>query len=172
MYDNFMEETNQFLTFKLMDDLYALEIAKVREVMYSLNISKVPKMPEYFRGVINLREKVVPVIDLRFLLGMGKIEKTIDTCIIIVEIELEDELLNIGALADSVQEVTHIHQDKIVPPPKIGGKLKSDFILGMGKRDNDFIIILNIEKIMTLDQVEDIKSVAEAANTGFHQQYD
>lgn len=163
MYDNLIEETNQYLTFMLDREVFALEIGKVREVMYCIEITRIPKMPGYFKGVINLRGNVVPVIDLRDLLSIGEIKQSGDTCIIIVEIGSEDNLVQLGALADSVQEVIHIPPDQISPAPKIGAKVNTEFIQGIGKRDNHFIIILDIERILTTENISDLKAVAAVA---------
>ncbi len=163
MNDNLIEETNQYLTFMLDREFFALEIGKVREVMYCMEITRIPKTPDYFKGVINLRGDVVPVIDLRHLLSIGEIKQSGDTCIIIVEIGSGDNQIQIGALADSVQEVIHIPSDMISPAPKIGTKLDTLFIQGIGKRNDHFIIILNIEKILTVENISDLKSVASVA---------
>jgi len=129
-----MAETGQYLTFKLGDEVFALDIAKVREVLEFDKITKVPQTPEMMRGVINLRGSVVPVIDMRLKFGMGRTQKTVNTCIIIVEIHLDNEATMIGALADSVQEVMDLDADQIEPPPKIGTKLNTELIKGMGKK--------------------------------------
>ena len=112
--------TSQYLTFKLSEEIFALDIAKVREVLEYSKVTKVPQTPEMMIGVINLRGSVVPVIDLRLKFGMGQSERTVNTCIIIIEVNIEDEVTMIGALVDSVNEVMDMDADKIEPPPKIG----------------------------------------------------
>jgi len=144
-----MESTGQFLSFVLDEEVYALDIRQVREVLDLTTITKVPRMPDFMRGVINLRGGVVPVVDLRLKFGLPATEKTVDTCIIIIEISLEGETTMIGALADSVQEVMDLDQDQIKAPPKIGTRLKTEFIRGMGKKNDRFIIILDIDKVFT-----------------------
>jgi len=104
-------------------------------------------------GIINLRGNVVPVIDLRLKLGMRAIRKTADTCIVIVEIEVDGEMTQMGALADSVKEVIDLDPSQISPPPKLGTKLKSEFIKGMGKQDERFLIILDIDCILSDDEL-------------------
>ena len=143
------EENHQYLTFKLDDEVFALGIDKVREVLDYTSVTKVPQTPDFMRGVINLRGSVVPVVDMRLKFGMAKTEKTVNTCIIIVEINLEGETAVLGALADSVQEVLDLEPHQIEPAPKIGTKLRTDFIRGMGKRDEQFIIILDIDKVFS-----------------------
>ena len=147
-------ETNQYLTFTLADEDFALDIGKVREVLDYTTITKVPRMPSFLRGVINLRGNVVPVIDLRYKLGMGAILQSVDTCIVIVEIMIDNELTHMGALADSVKEVIDLDPAQISPPPKLGIKIDSEFIRGMGKRDDKFLIILDIDKVLTANELD------------------
>ena len=149
-------ETTQYLTFKLEEEIFALDISKVREVLDFTAITKVPRTPEFMRGVINLRGNVVPVVDMRLKFGMTKTENTVNTCIIIVEINLDGETTVLGALADAVQEVIELGTGQIEPAPKIGTRLKTDFIQGMGKRDEGFIIILDIDKVFSADELIDV----------------
>jgi purine-binding chemotaxis protein CheW len=146
-------ETTQYLTFKLEDEVFALDISKVREVLDFTTITKVPKTPEFMRGVINLRGSVVPVVDLRLKFGMSRTEKTVNTCIIITEVTVDNETTVLGALADSVQEVMDLEPDRIEPAPKIGTRLNTEFIRGMGKRDNTFVIILDIDRVFSTDEL-------------------
>ena len=152
------EENNQYLTFKLDDEVFALGIDKVREVLDYTSVTKVPQTPDFMRGVINLRGSVVPVVDMRLKFAMAKTEKTVNTCIIIVEINLEGETTVLGALADSVQEVLDLEPQQIEPAPKIGTKLRTDFIRGMGKRDEQFIIILDIDKVFSSEELAAVVS--------------
>lgn len=145
--------TSQYLTFKLADEIFALDISKVREVLDYSNITKVPQTPDYMLGVINLRGSVVPVVDMRLKFGMSRTEATVNTCVIIVEIELDGETTVLGALADSVQEVMELDPDQIEPAPRIGTRLNTKFIKGMGKRDSEFIIILDIDKVFSSDEI-------------------
>src|SRR5512145_2824847 len=112
--------TTQYLTFMLADETFALDIGKVREVLDFTAATKVPNMPDYMRGVINLRGSVVPVVDLRRKFGMTATEKGVNTCVIITEVSLDNETAVLGALADSVQEVLDLEPNQIEPPPKIG----------------------------------------------------
>ncbi|MBU1168777.1 MAG: chemotaxis protein CheW [Proteobacteria bacterium] len=146
-------ETSQYLTFTLDEEVYALDIKQVREVLDFTEITKVPRMPGFMRGVINLRGGVVPVVDLRLKFGLTKTEKKVDTCIIIMELTLDGETTRIGALADSVREVLNLEPDQIEPAPKLGMRLKTDFIKGMGKKNDEFIIILDIDKIFSSDEL-------------------
>jgi purine-binding chemotaxis protein CheW len=146
-------ETTQYLTFKLDYEVFALDISKIREVLDFTSITRVPRTPEFMRGVINLRGSVVPVVDLRLKFGMAKTEKTVNTCIIITEVTVDNATTVVGALADSVQEVLDLRPDHIEPAPKIGTRLNTAFIKGMGKRDNNFIIILDIDKVFSTDEL-------------------
>ncbi len=145
--------TTQYLTFKLDDEVYALDITKVREVLDVTTITKVPRTPEFMRGVINLRGSVVPVVDLRLKFGMKKTEKTVNTCINIVEVTVDGDTIILGALADSVQEVVELGSDSVEPAPKIGTRLRTEFIKGMARQNDRFIIILDIDKVFSLDEL-------------------
>jgi purine-binding chemotaxis protein CheW len=154
-------ETTQYLTFKLVDEVFALDITKVREVLDFTTVTKVPRMPEFMRGVINLRGSVVPVVDLKLKFGMSKTEKTVNTCVIIVEVKVDDETTILGALADSVQEVIDLEADHIEPAPKIGTRLNTEFIKGMGKHNDKFIIILDVDKVFSADELALVQAVQE-----------
>lgn len=146
-------ETRQYLTFKLAEEIFAVDVAKVREILEFTSITKVPQTPEFMRGVINLRGSVVPVMDMRLKFGMPETEKTVNTCIIVVEVNHEGETIVIGALADSVQEVFELEPEQIEPAPRIGSRLNTDFILGMGKHDGAFIMILDIDRTFSSQEI-------------------
>ena len=146
-------ETTQYLTFRLGDEVFALDIGKVREVLDFTTVTKVPRTPDFMRGVINLRGSVVPVVDLRLKFGMSATEKTVNTCVIITEVTVDGDTTVLGALADSVQEVIDLLPTDISAAPRIGTKLRTEFIRGMGKRDDRFIIILDIDKVFSSDEL-------------------
>ncbi|MEK6742784.1 MAG: chemotaxis protein CheW [Nitrospirota bacterium] len=148
-----MTETMQYLTFKLGDEVFALDISKVREVLDFTTVTGVPRTPDFMRGVINLRGSVVPVVDLRLKFGMTRTENSVNTCIIITEVTLDGDTTVLGALADSVQEVLDLDPGSIAPAPRIGTKLRTEFIKGMGKRDDRFVIILDIDRIFSQDDL-------------------
>lgn len=154
MSSSFLTEARQYLTFKLSDEVFGVDVAQVREILDYVKITKVPQTPDFMCGVINLRGSVVPVVDMNMKFGMVKTERTVNTCIVVVEVLLNDEKTILGALVDSVQEVFEIEPENIEPAPKIGTKLKTEFIKGMGKRDDKFIIILNIDKVFTSEELE------------------
>ncbi len=143
----------QYLTFVLGDEIFALDIASVREVLELTSITKVPRTPEYMRGVINLRGHAVPVVDMRLKFGMSKVKDTVDTCIIIVEVEMEGENAVMGALVDSVREVFEMYADQIEQPPRMGLSVNTDFLRGMGKQDDDFVMILDINRVFSADEL-------------------
>lgn len=147
-------ETRQYLTFKLVEEVFAVEVAKVREILELTTITKIPQTPDYMRGMINLRGRVVPVMDMRLKFDMPETEQTVNTCIIVVEVLYGEETVVIGALADSVQEVFELEPDQIEPPPHIGTRLNTDFILGIGKNDSQFIMILNIDRTFSNDELD------------------
>ena len=154
-------DTKQYLTFQLGEEVFAVDVSHVREILEFTTVTKVPGTPGYMRGVINLRGSVVPVLDMRLKFGLSQTEKTVDTCIIVVEVFFEDESTIIGALVDSVQEVLELEPDQIEPAPRIGTQLKTEFIKGMGKRDDRFIILLDIDKIFSSEELIMAQEVEE-----------
>ncbi len=153
-------EVRQYLTFKLGEEVFGLDVGKVREILDFTTITKVPRTPEFMRGVINLRGSVVPVVDMRVKFGMSATEKTVNTCIVVAEVELEGDAIVLGALVDSVQEVFELEPNQIEPAPRIGTRLKTEFIKGMGKRDDRFIILLDVDKAFS---AEELSLVADSA---------
>lgn len=146
-------QTTQYLSFKLHEEEFALDISKVREVLDFTRITRVPQTPGFMRGVINLRGSVVPVVDLNMKFGMDETKKTVNTRIIIGEIDVDGEGTILGVLADSVHEVIELEPENIEPAPRIGTKLNTEFLRGMGKRDDEFIMILDIDKVFSADEL-------------------
>ena len=163
------KQATQYLTFTLRDEGFAREISKVREVLDVTTMTKIPRMPEYLSGVINLRGNVVPVMDLGLRLGMGSIEQTQNTCIMIVELELEAGMMEMGVLTDTVQMVLDLQAEDIESVPQMGTDLNTDFIKGMGRHGDDkFLIILDIDKVLasegeavTRDMGDNLKKAKE-----------
>lgn len=156
-------ETRQYLTFRLGTEIFATDVAKVREVLDLTSITAVPRTPEFMSGVINLRGAVVPVVDLRLCFRMPKTENTRNTCIVVVEVMLDGEPTIIGALTDSVEEVLDLNPDQIEPPPHIGSQVRTDFIRGMGKHNDQFIMILDIDRVFSAEELTAIRGQPEAA---------
>ena len=155
-------EVRQYLTFKLGEEVFGLDVGKVREILDFTTITKVPGTPGFMRGVINLRGSVVPVVDMRVKFGMSSTEKTVNTCIVVAEVELEGDVIVLGALVDSVQEVFELEPGQIEPAPRIGTKLDTEFIKGMGKRDERFIILLDVDKAFSAEELSLVQDTAEA----------
>ncbi len=152
-------DTRQYLTFQLGEEVFALDVSHVREILEFTTVTKVPRTPDYMRGVINLRGSVVPVLDMRLKFGLTEIEKTVNTCIIVVEVSCEGETTVIGALVDSVQEVFELEHDQIEPAPKIGTQLRTGFVKGMGKKDDRFVIILDIDKVFSSEELAGVQGM-------------
>ncbi|MEF2229513.1 MAG: chemotaxis protein CheW [Pseudodesulfovibrio sp.] len=160
MSNDALKDINQFLTFTLGKEIFALDIGTVREVLELTSITKIPRTPGFMRGVINLRGHAVPVVDMRLKLGMSKGEDTVDTCIIIVEIEFDGEFTVMGALVDSVREVFEMTPDTIEAAPKMGAAINAEYIKGMGRQNDKFIIIIDINKIFSAEELAIAKELA------------
>ena len=157
------QEKTQYLTFFLGDETFSLDIGRVREVLDYTIVTSVPRMPEYMQGVINLRGSVVPVVDLRLKFGMPQLSVSVNTCIIIVEATVNGDGTVLGLLADSVQEVIELDRGSVQPAPRIGTRLDTGFIKGIGRQDDQFIIILDIDRIFSHDElglVEDVRRIS------------
>ncbi len=151
--------TEQLLTFTLDGERYAVPIAKVREVLEFTTCNRVPRTPEHVRGMINLRGNVVPVIDLRLKLGLSRTERTLDTCVIITEVTVDGDALVLGALADSVQEVIELDAAALVPPPRMGMRVDTRFIRAIGKREDHFLVILELERVLSDEELLEVAAV-------------
>jgi purine-binding chemotaxis protein CheW len=145
-------QTTQYLTFKLDREVFAVDVAKVREILDFTPATKVPATPDFMRGIINVRGNVVPVVDMRLKFGMSATEKTVDTCIVIMEMASEEDITVFGALVDSVQEVFELEASLIEPPPKMGTGYRIDFIKGIGKHNDELIMILDIDRVLSTDE--------------------
>ena len=154
--------TSQYLTFKLDQELFAVDIGKVREVLEFTSMTKVPRTPDFMRGVINLRGNVVPVVDMRLKLGLTMTQKTVDTCVVISEVAVDGERTVLGALVDSVQEVIDLDASNVAPPPHMGSRIDASVIRGMGKREDQFIMILDLDRVFTADELRSSNAVAPA----------
>jgi len=156
-------DTHQYLTFTLGSEMFAVGILNVKEIIEYGNLTEIPMMPAFIRGVINLRGAVVPVVDLAARFG-GKIsEVQRRTCIVIVEVTQEDAKHDIGIMVDAVSEVLEIQANEIEPPPSFGAKIRADFIAGMGKVAGKFVIILQIDRVLSVDEMALLANVAEAS---------
>ena len=151
------EESKSYLSFKLGEETFASNVSKVLNILEMMKITKVPRAPSYMKGVINLRGVVLPVIDTRLKFGMSPIEITPNTCILVLDVKVNDQEVKVGAMVDSVQEVLELYKDDIQPPPSIGSKYESEFIYGMAKSGEEFIMLLDMDKVFSADEIIDLK---------------
>lgn len=151
-----LTKINSYLSFNLGDEEFATHVGKVLNILEMTDITAVPRSPEYMKGVINLRGTVLPVIDTRIKFGMTPTVYTTNTCIVVMEVEMEGDTVQVGALVDSVQAVLELDDSQIQPPPSIGSKYKSEFIYGMAKSNEKFIMLLNMEKVFSSDEIVSI----------------
>ena len=154
------EREGKYLTFTLAEEEYGIGILKIKEIIGMLPITSVPQTPEFVKGVINLRGKVIPVIDLRLRFGMGEIDYTERTCIIVVEIESQAGTVLIGIVVDSVSEVLNVKGDDIADTPTFGTKLNTEYILGMAKMEGSVKILLDIDRVLSADDISIVKKTA------------
>ncbi len=156
------DNLNSYLTFELNKESFAVNVAKVKEILEVPRITRIPKSPDYLKGVINLRGNVLPVIDTRVKFGMTPTENTIDTCIVVMEIDVEEEQIVVGAMVDSVKEVVEFNQSEIKPSPAIGTQYNVEFIEGIVKLNNEFSMILNIGKVFSANDLPLLSSNLES----------
>ena len=154
------DEDHQYLTFLLSGEMMAIAILNIKEIIEYGSLTEVPMMPGFIRGVINLRGSVVPVVDLSVRFGRNKTEISRRTCIVIIEVEGDGEKHDIGVMVDSVSEVLEIPRSEIEPPPAFGAKIRVDFIHGMGKVAGKFVIILDANKVLSVDELSMLGQVA------------
>lgn len=144
-------EIGQYITFKLGDELFAVDVSRVREVLELSPVTRVPTAPAYMRGVANVRGKAVPVVDLRSKFGLPSADDTLDTRMIVMELVVDSESVVLAGVADSVHEVIEIEAGQIAPPPRIAMRWRTELIKGMGRRGDAFIIILDLDAVFASD---------------------
>ncbi len=157
MKDEKVIDVNSYLSFKLDKEEFALHVSKVLNILEMTRITEVPKAPYYMKGVINLRGMVLPVIDTRIKFGLTETVYTEKTCIVVMELQLDNEKVYVGALVDEVVAVLELEQNQIQSPPTIGSKYRSEFIYGMAKHDESFIMLLDMEKAFSEDELTELK---------------
>jgi purine-binding chemotaxis protein CheW len=151
-------KVGSFLTFKIDEEIYAANVNNVISILELTKITRIPRTPDYIKGVINLRGTVLPIIDFKIKFGLPPTEYTTNTTILVLDLKIDEEVVKLGAIVDSVQEVLEISSKDILPPPSLGSKYQSDFVDGMFKFDDTFIMILNIEKIFNEDELTILSS--------------
>lgn len=157
------KQYSQYLTFSLDDEIFAIDVVKTREILNLTTITQVPQTPDFMLGVINLRGGVVPVVDMRLKFGMESVDHSVDSCIIVMEVTVDDETITVGALVDSVQEVIDLDEAQVEPPPRLGTRLRTEFLRGMGNQDGNFIMILNIDKVFSTEELSLVQDVKDEA---------
>ncbi len=153
-----------YLSFRLGDEVFAINVSRVLNILEMKPVTKVPRYADYLKGVINLRGSVLPEIDLRLKFGLPEKEITVDSSIIVCNIEKEGESIMLGILVDAVKEVLEIRNEDISPSPSIGTKYNAGFITGMWRVDDNFIMILDIDKVFSAEEITDLKELASRTN--------
>ena len=154
------ELAGKYLTFELGQEFYGLEILKVQEIIGIMKVTGVPRTPAYVRGVINLRGKVIPVIDLRLKFGMEAIEDTDRTCVIVVQVGDADRAITMGIIVDEVSEVLEVAGNQIEAAPSFGTSVNTDFILGMGKVGQRVVMLLDVDKVLSTGDLTALEQMA------------
>jgi purine-binding chemotaxis protein CheW len=152
----------KYLTFKLADEEYGLEILKVQEIIQMQAVTRIPRTPDYVRGVINLRGKVIPVIDLRKKFSLDTIKDTEKTCIIVVQIANKNSHVVMGIIIDAVKEVLNIKSENIEETPSFGTSVNTDFILGIGKVGSTVKMLLDIDKVLSINEINTITQISHS----------
>ena len=142
-----------YMTFKLGDELFAIPVAQVREVLEITTITHVPGAPEYMRGLVNVRGKAIPVVDLRLRFGLPEGVETVNSRIVVMELDIEGETVILGGLADSVQEVIEIEPSQVQPAPRLGMRWKQEFIHGVSRRGDAFLILLDLQALFAGEEI-------------------
>lgn len=155
----------KYLTFRLAAEEYGIEILKVQEIIGMMSITKVPRLPEFIRGILNLRGKLVPVIEMRSRFQMERVEDNNRTCIIVVQVNGSKSALTMGILVDSVNEVVTMQQDQLEPTPQLGQGLDIEFMLGMAKIGSRVVLLLDIDRVLTSFEYSDLKSELQNQKT-------
>ncbi|HOZ46090.1 MAG TPA: chemotaxis protein CheW [Candidatus Hydrogenedentes bacterium] len=150
---NAAAHAGKYLTFSLGREVYGLAILKVQEIIGMMRVASIPKTPEFVRGVINLRGKVIPILDLRLKFGMGHVDDTARTCIIVVRVAYAGPEMTMGVVVDEVAEVLDIAAEQIEPPPSLGVSFDDAILLGMGKVGEKVVMLLNVDKVLASDEI-------------------
>ena len=153
-----MSNRNYYLTLRLDEEMFAVEVRKVREVLDVGPITKVPRTPDFLCGMFNVCGAIIPVVDLRIKFGMAPTKTTRDTRIIVMEGEMGEDMVVLGALADAVHEVSEMDESEVETAPRLGTSWDTEFIKGVGKRDGRFVILLDTDKVFTMDEVDWMQS--------------
>ncbi len=157
--------SQSYLTFKLDQEIFGSSVTHVLEILEVPKITKVPRSPDYLRGVINLRGSVLPVIDTRIKFGLPPIEDTVNTCIVVLNLKMDGQEITVGALVDAIQEVIEIEENQIMPPPSIGTSYADELLRGMFKLNDEFILILNMDQLLSISEIHQLKDSQNLINS-------
>lgn len=147
---------NAYLTFKMGEETFATQVNRVKEILELSTITKVPNAPRYMRGIVNLRGQVLPVVDTRIKFGLEPIEDTSKSRIIVLEVESQNKLVQLGALVDTARDVVEFSEDKIMPPPSMDDFKKAEFIEGVVEANNNFIMLIKVDKVFSKNEVNEM----------------
>lgn len=154
------QAAGKYLTFRLGDESYGLQILKVQEILGMMPVTRVPRTPNFIRGVVNLRGKVIPVVDLRCTFNLASLADTETTCIIVVQIVRDQTTVVMGVIVDAVSEVLDVRAEQVEPAPAFGTEIDTAFILGMGKIADKVVILLDIDRVLSTEQLSTVKQTA------------
>lgn len=154
------QAAGKYLTFRLGDESYGLQILKVQEILGMMPVTRVPRTPNFIRGVVNLRGKVIPVVDLRCTFNLASLADTETTCIIVVQIVRDQNTVVMGVIVDAVSEVLDVRAEQVEPAPAFGTEIDTAFILGMGKIADKVVILLDIDRVLSTEQLSTVKQTA------------
>lgn len=160
MNEKIESQINHYLTFMLGKEKFASHVSHILKILEMQKITDVPKSPDFMKGVINLRGNVLPVIDARLKFGFPAAPYTDKTCILVLSIEIENETVEVGAIVDAVLDVIEYQKENLKPPPSLGSRYKSDFIEGVMKMNDEFIMVLNMDSVFSTDEIIDLKDTA------------
>ena len=158
-------EVKSYLTFKLGEEKFGVHVGQVLNILEMTSITRVPKSPDYIKGVINLRGRVLPVIDARLKFGMEEAEYTNTTCIIVMDLEIDRKTIDIGTIVDEVLSVVEIETSQVEPPPNIGTKFNSEFIYGMAKVEEEFIMLIDMQHVLNSEEMTNIAENSQEEST-------
>ncbi len=147
MSNDFLKKVNSYLSFQIGTEIFAANVTSILNILEMTKITRVPKSPVFMKGVMNLRGSVLPVLDTRIKFGLPETEYTTNTCILVLELVSKNETIQMGAIVDNVQEVLELSDDEIQPPPSIGTNFRSDFLVGMASKNNNFIMIIDVNEV-------------------------
>lgn len=164
MAKDILKKVNSYLSFQIGTEIFAANVSSIINILEMTKITRVPKSPAFMKGVINLRGSVLPVLDTRIKFGLPETDYTTNTCILVIELNSKNEKLQMGAIVDNVQEVLELSENDIQPPPNIGTNFDSSFLVGMANKENNFIMIIDVNKVFADESILNIQDLAAGNN--------